>query len=164
MKTRMKLTGMAELRVELRQLAVRVPDGARKVMHRSAEIIVEEAKLNAPRDWGNLEDAIRIIKDYTGVNGRLQIDIGIVPTGSEMGENGPISVDRFNIYAALVHENYETHVAYVKGPGKGTLAKMAANPGRKIGSGFLSRAAAEEEPRLARKTIAAIDRTIKEVM
>lgn len=156
MRPRIKLTGIAEMRVELRTLADRVPDTARKTMHRSAEIIVEEARLNVPEDIGNLKNAIKIIKDYAGIRGRLQIDIGIVPDGTEVNINGkPIDVMQ---YAAIIHENYESMT-----PGKRTLAKRSANPNRYIGSGFLRRAAAEEEPKLSLKTIAAIDRTIKEV-
>ena len=162
MRPRIKLTGLSAVRTELRTLADRVPDTARKTMHRSAEIIVETAKAYAPEDTGNLVESIRIIKDYAGMNGRLQIDIGIEPRGELFSASGTwITHEQFNRYSILVHENYES-VADVNGPGPKTLQKMAHNPG-KVGSGFLRRAAGEEEHKLAEKTIAAITKVINEV-
>lgn len=158
----MKLTGMAALRTEMRTLATKVPDAARKTMHRSADVIVENARAYAPEDWGNLVRAIRIIKDYAGANGRLQIDIAVQPFGDEIGENGPITAEQFNFYATLVHENYE-YVMRVNGPGPKTLEKMTRNPG-KVGSGFLRRAAQEEEQKLEAKTVQAITKVVNEVM
>lgn len=157
MKPQMKITGVKELRLELRNIAERVPDTARKTMHRSAAVIVEEAKLNTPEDDQLLVNSIRILKDHAGMRGRLQIDI-VAGGDTVINPDGrPINLDQ---YALLVHENYETAVAYVNGPGERTRRKMAAHPGRYIGRGFLTRAAEDEEPKLERKMITAVQAEI----
>lgn len=150
MKMDMKVTGMKELQAQLRYTAEKVPDNARKAMHRAADHILKEAKLNTPVDKFNLEKSIRKEVTY-GVRGRLQINIlvgGMMVDGvnitkqknrnlSKQQRKRRVNVDQ---YAVLVHEAYETSVAYKNGPGPGTRAKMLANPGRKIGSKFLERA------------------------
>lgn len=159
MKATMKVSGAKAVGFDLRSIADRVPDGARKQMHRSAEKIVKVARIQTPRDLGNLEKSIQILKSY-GYRGRLQIDIGIHPSGDEVNINGkPINVSD---YAAIIHENYESVIAK-NGPGKRTLIKMNQYPGYRIGSGFLSRAAAAEEKKLEAKMIAVIDQIISEV-
>lgn len=139
-----KVTGVEELMVRLRNIAVKVPDNARKVMHRGADRIVDEARLNAPVDTHDLENSIQKEVAYAG-NRRLQIDITV---GSALSG---YDVDR---YAVRVHENYEGML--VNGPGPGTLAKMAANPTRIIGSQFLTRAMEAEREKLGKAMIEAI--------
>jgi hypothetical protein len=138
MDPKIKITGLEEFRIGLRYASEKVKDASRKQMHRSADKIVREAQLNAPVDKHNIEESIH--KEITyGLRGRLKIDIvagGIV--------NG-VNVDQ---YIALMHENYESYK-----PGKATLEKRAANPGRYIGSGFLSRAVEENKPRLIESLI-----------
>ena len=154
-----KVTGIEKLRVEFRNIADKVPDAARGQMRRSAARIVEEAKLNTPEDDKLLVQSIKILKDY-GTRGRLQIDI-VAGGGEVLGPDGMVNLDQ---YAALVHENYESGVAYKNGPGARTLRKMARNPGRIIGSGFLTRAADAEEPKLAKKMITVLQAAIDEEM
>lgn len=155
MKAAIKVTGIKELRVELRNLADRVPNSARGQMRRSAARIVEEAKLNTPVDDRLLEESIRIIRDY-GIRGRLEIDI-VAGGDTVMNPDGRmVNLDQ---YATLIHENYEAY-----NPGKETLAKMAAHPERIIGSRFLTRAAEAEEKKLERSMIGVIERDINEVM
>ena len=144
MKMGAKVTGIDELRVELRYKAKKVPDNARKVMHRGADQIAKEAKLNAPVDDGELEDSIHIEKGYEE-SGRLMV---VVAAG---GVVRGVDVDR---YATLVHENYEGMLKH--GPGPNTLAKMRANPGRKIGSKFLERARRDVEPKLKKAMIKSV--------
>lgn len=138
----MKVTGVEALIARLRNTAVKVPENARKVMHRGADRIVAEAKLNAPVDRHNLEEAIHKEVGYE-TNRRLKIDIAVAPT-----VNGVDVED----YAAQVHENYESMK-----PGKGTIEKRRANPGRLIGSKFLERALEAEEPRLRKAMIEAVE-------
>ncbi|QNG62631.1 hypothetical protein B1VFA_096 [Rhizobium phage B1VFA] len=163
MNGRIRMTGLAAVRTELRTMATLVPEGARKTMHRSAEIIVEQAKKYAPEDertGGNMVRGIQIIKDYAGANGRLQIDVGIMMPPDAFSASGtPLTASQFDRYVTLIHENYES---IIEKPGKRTLEKMGENPG-KVGSGFLTRAAAEEGQKLEAKTIAAITRIIEEV-
>ena len=147
----MTATGVGAAIVRLRNIAEKVPAGSRQQMHRSAERIVKEAKILVPVDVKALEDSIRIEKTY-GERGRLQIDI---VAGGQMavGKNGLVNLDQ---YASLVHEAYETAVAYVNGAGPETRKKMAAHPDKVIGSKFLERAAEAEEPVLQRNIIAVI--------
>ncbi|QWY82998.1 putative tail component protein [Rhizobium phage RHph_X66] len=160
MNGRIRMTGLAAVRTELRTMATRVPEGARKTMHRSAQIIVEQARKYAPEDTGNLVRGIQIIKDYAGANGRLQIDVGIMMPPDAFSASGtPLTEAQFDRYVTLVHENYES---IIQNPGKRTQQKMGENPG-KVGSGFLTRAAAEEGQKLEAKTIAAITQIIREV-
>jgi hypothetical protein len=154
MRGSLRIQGMDRVRISLRNIAEKVPDGARKVMHRAADDIVKTAKIMTPVDLGNLENSIKILKSY-GYRGRLQIDIGVEPSGGEVNYNGkPINV---NDYAAIIHENYEQYK-----PGKRTLAKRAQYPGYYIGSGFMTRAAAREEPLLNKQMIDTIERIILE--
>jgi uncharacterized protein YdaL len=153
MQTRLNIIGIGAARASLRSFATRVPDGARKQMHKSADKIVAEAKLNAPVDVGNLERSIRILKDYQAGNGRLMIDI--IAGAQEAISRGGTYMD-VDQYAAIIHENYEQYT-----PGPRTLAKRAANPGRYIGSGFLTRAAADEEPKLQKQMIQTIETIIR---
>jgi hypothetical protein len=154
---------MAAVRTELRSYGDRVPDTARKTMHRSAANIVKMAKEYAPEDTGNLVRGIQIIKDYAGANGRLQIDVGIVMPPDAFSATGtPLTAADFDNYAMLVHENYESEVAFVNGPSPKTIAKMARH-GEKVGSFFLRTAAEEEEAKLDKKMIDAITKVISEV-
>lgn len=160
MNGRMRVTGLAAVRTELRTMATLVPEGARKTMHRSAEIIVENARKYAPEDTGNLVRGIQIIQDYAGLRGRLQIDIGILMPPDAFSASGtPLTQAQFDRYVTLVHENYES---IIENPGRRTRQKMDENPG-KVGSGFLTRAAAEEGKKLEAKTIQAITKIIDEV-
>lgn len=141
MKLDVKITGFEEVKVQLRYMEEKVADLARKQMHRSAERIVKEAQLNAPVDKHNLEKSIHIEKAY-GTRGRLNIDV--VAGGVVDG----VDVDQYVLEMHEFYENYE--------PGPATLEKMRQNPDRTIGSHFLTRAAAKEEPRLNETMIAVI--------
>lgn len=151
----MKVTGVKTVAAQLRNLAERVPNGARQQFKRSAERIVEEAKLNVPVDDGLLEDSIRILRT-TGTRGRMQIDI-VVGDQTVINPDGrSIDLDQ---YAWIIHENYSQYM-----PGKKTVAKRLMNPDRHIGEGFLSRAVEDEQPKLERYTIRLIERIIRETM
>ncbi len=136
-----KVTGFDEVAIGLRHAAQKVSDAARKQMHRSADKIVSEAKINAPEDKGNLAESIRKEISYDDKR-RLQITI---VAGGEV--NG-VDVDK---YAILIHEHYESMK-----PGPKTLEKMAKYPEHIIGSRFLERAAAKVEARLKESMIALV--------
>jgi HK97 gp10 family phage protein len=156
MKMGMKIYGCDELSSLMKQLGDRVPKQGRKVLDRGADKIVQEAQLNAPVDKHNLEDAIHKEKNYED-RGRLKIDI--VVGGQVRG----VDVDR---YAMMVHENYEGMLRVVRkdgtpgGPGPGTLAKRAANPGRYVGEKFLERAVDDMMPKIQKQMAAAIMREL----
>lgn len=151
MKAGVRVVGVGSAIVQLRNIGEKVAEGARKRMHRSAEIIVEQAKINVPEDDELLKNSIRIEKSY-GVRRRLQIDI---VAGGQVVMNPDGRMVNIDDYAALVHEDYEGSVANVKGPGEKTKKKMAAHPGR-VGSKFLERAAADEEKNLAKQMIGVV--------
>jgi hypothetical protein len=144
MKASIKVHGVENLRVQLGHAALRVADSARKTMHRGADKIVAEAKLNTPVDEHNLEATIRKEVSYE-YRGRLKVTITFG------GEINGVNVDQ---YAMRVHENYEGMLR--KGPGPGTLAKMAANPGRIIGSKFLERAVTDQKDSLMKKMVSVV--------
>lgn len=141
MKASIKTQGFSGLYASLRHAGQRVQENGRKTMHRQADAIVKEARLNAPVDKHNLEESIRKEIDYVQ-RGRLQITIKMG------GFVGGVNVDR---YALEVHENYESMK-----PGPGTLAKMQANPGRIIGSKFLERAIEASRGKLQKAMVEAV--------
>ncbi len=160
MRGRVRVTGLSAVRTELRVLADRVPDTARKQMRRSADRIVALAKEYAPEDTSNLVNGIQVIKDYAGMNGRLQIDVGVVMPADAFSASGtPLTAAQFDEYVALVHENYWDAVAYVNGPGKKTLRKIAQH-GQKVGNGFLRTAAQDEQPRMEKSLIQEVTKVI----
>jgi hypothetical protein len=143
-----KVDGVEELMTRLRITADSVGGAARKVMHRAADRIVKNAKLNCPVDDGRLEQSIHKEVKY-GYRNQLAIDIvadGVID-GKDVGE-----------YAAIIHEHYESFK-----PGPGTIAKRAANPGRHVGSKYLQRALEEEQERLTQQIEKAMQREIDRI-
>lgn len=144
MKAQVKVTGVSEVRLELRNIGDRVVETARKTMHRSAQRIETMAKRMAPVDHGNLEESIHIERS-TGDRGRLQLDVvagGVV--------NG-VDTDQ---YAAIMHESdYEL--------GWQSIDKQASNPDVVVGRKYLERAAEDEEAKLRPRMIAAVMREIE---
>lgn len=152
MKGSMKVHGYQAVRQQFRSIGKKVPDAARKQMHRAAERTVERARLYVPEDEQHLRNSIRIEKSY-GVRGRLQIDI-VVGDMTAVKANGRV-ID-LNQYAAIIHENYAAMQ-----PGKRTLEKRAANPGVHIGEKFLERAAEDENEKLQALMVASINAIIE---
>jgi len=143
----MKLYGADDLRASLRNIATKVPENGRKVMHRAADKIVERAQLFCPVDLGNLEESIHKEVKYEQ-RGRLAIDIvagGLV---------GGVDVDA---YASEIDENYES-----MRPGPGTIAKRDANPGVYVGEHFIDRAVEEQAPKLEAALIEVTAQTMAE--
>lgn len=150
MKMSMKTTGFGRVQGMLRSVGKKVPEAARKQMHRAAARVVKAARLYVPEDTTALRESIRIEKAY-GYHGRLQINI---VAGDAIGYADGKEID-VSAYAFLVHENYSSMK-----PGKGTLQKMAANPDVTIGEGFLYRALDEENQKLEKVLVAIIERAI----
>lgn len=140
-----KVTGVDAVVAELRYKAERIADNARKQMHRQADFIVEEARLNAPVDKHNLEKAIQKKVSY-GYRGRLQIDI-------EVG--GIVNGVNVDLYAAEIHENYES-----MNPGKGTIQKREDNPDRYVGGKFLERALEANRERVLKAIKNEVDKSL----
>lgn len=150
MKPKMVTKGMGYNIMLLRNYAKEIPDHAARTMQRAANRIVKNAKNYVPEDTGDLMNSIRIEKSR-GARGRTQVDVIV---GNMEGKVREVDL---NHYAALVHESYEL---WAKKPSDKTKAKMARFPG-KVGSGFLTRAASEEEAVLASKMITEIQRLIR---
>jgi hypothetical protein len=143
LRPRLRVSGAGDVALRLGYAGERVKDGARKAMHRGADKIVKEARLNTPVDKGNLEASI--VKDVNYVDrGRLQIEVVVG------GFVGGVNVDE---YAAEVHENYDD-----ENPGPRTALKREANPGRLIGSKFLERAIEDNREKIEAAAIAVIER------
>jgi hypothetical protein len=151
-KMTVKVKGMASVKMLLRSVGEKVPETARKQMHRSAARIVERAKLYVPEDTEALKNSIRIEKSY-GERGRLQID---VIAGDATVFNAAGREIDLNQYAWIIHERYRDMQ-----PGEKTLEKRAANPEAYIGEKFLARASAEEQPKLERNIIDDTTKIIK---
>lgn len=155
MKGSMSVSGTGHVQSMFRSIGERVPDAARGQMKRAADRVVKLAKLQTPEDTGDLANSIRIEKTYDNRR-RLQIDI---IAGNETVTKFSGQVVDLNEYAAMVHEAYETSIA-PNGPGPNTLAKMAANPGIKIGSGFLRRAFEKEDERLDAVMVSVVSKIV----
>lgn len=135
----MKVTGLKDTIIQLRNVGDRVSANARKVMHRAADKIVERARLMAPVDEGNLEQAIQKDVTYEGRNKRLAIDIVLLDT-----VNG---VD-VSAYGREMHEGY-----YKLGP----LSEEKQNrTGVPVGREFITRAVKEQQDKLTPAIIGAI--------
>jgi len=145
------ITGVGQVKARLRNIAEKVPDHAARTMRTIAAKIEKQSKLQCPHDDGELEDSIHQEVMIDETNRRLVIDI--VAGGVVRG----VDVDQ---YAVIIHENYEGQLKH--GPGKNTLAKMAANPGVVIGSKFIQRAVDDAEPKLVKATIEAITTAVTE--
>ncbi len=134
----MRESGCDQVMAMLRMAATKVPDNARKVMHREADKIVKLAKRMTPEDDAELMDAIHKEVSYE-TRGRLKIDI--VVGGVVRGVN----VDR---YAAQIHENYESMK-----PGPVTILKRQIEADVYVGEKFLERAVSESAPKLRKALI-----------
>lgn len=154
----MKLSGVGGVLSRLRNIGDKVADNARKTMHRTADRVVREAKLNAPIEEGDLEASITKHVKYED-RGRLAIDV------TAGGENAIRNIDQ---YAALMHENYEQIIRnppqddYGRELRERTRAKQAANPGRYVGGKFLERALEAEREKLMAKLIQSTTDIVRE--
>lgn len=151
----LKVHGVKDLRSKIRYIVDRVPENGRKQMHRMADRIVKEARLNAPVLKHDIEQGIRKetgreARDAGGHGGRLKIDVVLDLTHAELDK-----------YAVRVHENYEGML--VHGPGEKTREKMRAHPDRKIGSKFLTRAVDENRGSMIERLRNDIVATVKNI-
>jgi len=154
MKVGLTIKGVDQVRAELRHTSSRVVDTARGAMRRAALRIRDEARINAPRDKWNLEEAIQIVRTV-GERGRLQLDIDIVPT-----------INGVNVaqYALIIHENYNSIIVEPNDnpmARAGTKEKQAQYPDHVIGEKFLERAAEKEQQTLTKHLVSVVTSAIK---
>jgi len=145
-KETVKITGLAEVRLELRQYGERTVNHATRQMRRTAERIEKKAKEYVPEDSEALKESIRVIEDR-GFRGRLQFDVVVGGQVADRDAKHAYQVDvDLDRYAWRIHEHYEDMQ-----PGEKTIAKMERVGRDKVGSGFLRRAADEEYENLKKK-------------
>jgi hypothetical protein len=140
----MKVTGIKETILKLRNIGDLVDINARKTMHRAADRIVELAKKMAPVDEGNLEESITAKVTYEGPKRRLAIDVYMKP------EVNGVNVEA---YATRMHEG-----SYKLGP-KSQIKQ--AGQSEVVGPGFLTRAAEPEAQKFAERMLGAIKEVIE---
>lgn len=151
MKAGVKIVGAGAVQISLSNIAQKVPAHAARTMQRAAARIVKTAKLMVPEDTGALMESIRIER---GVQSDRRIFINVVAGNQIITLPNGRTVD-LNEYALIIHENYDS-----MSPGENTIKKQAANPNIEVGSGFMTRAAETEKPRLMTSLIKGIDQII----
>ncbi|QIG69079.1 putative tail component protein [Rhizobium phage RHph_N1_15] len=139
----MKVTGVKETVLRLRNIGQRVHENARKTMHAAADRIVETAKKMAPVDEHNLEEAIVKRVGYEGTRRRLAIDIEILPV---------VNGVRVEDYATYMHEGN-----YKLGPKSQVKNDTQSET---VGRGFLTRAGELEEDKLNARMVSVINEEI----
>ena len=142
----MNARGFGAVFARLNNIGEKVPDNARKTMHRAADRVVRNAKLMAPVDKHNLEESIKKEISY-GFRGRLQINVTA---------GGFVNGVNVSNYVAEVHENYSSFV-----PGPNTVAKQNANPQVIVGEKFLERALEQERTKLRQQMIRAVAEALR---
>lgn len=127
----MKITSDFEsLMTIIRQGGERVVRGVSTQMKKEGEEIQKLAREYAPVDEGNLEDAITVEADRSGVRGRTVVYVYV-------DENHPAHMTTVGQYAMRMHEG-----EYRLGPGS-----QAKDAGRGVvGPKFLERAVDERSP------------------
>jgi HK97 gp10 family phage protein len=142
-----KITGIDNLLTNLSQVGERAVRGVSDEIKQGAEDIKDLAKLQAPIDEGNLEDAIKVDVDRSGVKGRIQAFVYV--DGSVTTDDGKAVED----YAMQMHEG-----TYNLGPR--SQAKDSAVGGG-VGRKFLERAVDELSPNIINRVQQAVKRTIR---
>lgn len=166
-----EISGVEEVRTELRNAAEKVPQHAARTMRRAANAIVKKARNYVPEDTGALKNSIRLEGGF-GAGGRLElevvvgrsfevIEVAITKVVQGIGGNKALRSETYYIdtsrYAAIIHERYNSVIQF---PGAKTLAKRAKY-GPKVGEKFLQTAADEVQAMLEAKMIQAVTSAIK---
>ena len=142
-----RVSGLSDVILELRNTGKLVRENARKTMHRGADKIVERARLMAPVDEGNLEDAIQKDVKYEGKFGRLAIDIVLLDH-----VNG---VD-VSAYGREMHEG-----VYNLGPKSEEKQKTT---GVQVGREFITRAYKEQAEKMQRQMVGTVEDGIEGIV
>lgn len=116
----------------IEQVGERAVKGISTVLHDFGEIILHEAKLNAPRDTGDLESSLHAEAMRNGINGRLWIKITIFPDVAD--------------YAWLMEEFLTPHGSGGYSARPGTRAK-----GPQAGGKYIERAVEKYRSALIRR-------------
>lgn len=140
----LKVTGIDATARRLESQGGRTNKTAIQEMMTGAELIQELAKLKAPVDKHNLEDAIRMSANIANpLNAHIEVYVD-----ENMGVAGRPD-KKVGDYATRMHEGFYKL-------GKKSAAKQSANPSIKVGRKFLEDAAEELEKEIASAVEAAI--------
>lgn len=136
-----------DLELALTQIGRRAAKGMTDVMHEQAERIAEKAREYAPVDEHDLEKAIKVDRDYQGINRRLRLFVQVDPNAVKESRGVDVMT-----YALHVHEFMNigggTRPEGYRGGNMLFLGKKSVEKdgGRGIvGGKFLERAFAEHE-------------------
>jgi hypothetical protein len=129
-------------------LALQVDSTGRRAVKKlveAAQRVQIIARKMAPREYGNLEAAIKVDpENYTGLPNRdilgrfARIEVTVYVDGSVEGDHGP--VER---YAYLQHEHLAPYGEWQLGPA--SQQKQAENPDVQVGGGYMERAGQQVE-------------------
>lgn len=142
-----RVTGVEDLLATLQQTGQRAERGVSGEIRQGAEDIKDLAIMQAPVDEGNLENAIKVQVDRSGIRGRIQAYVFV--DGDEDAGDGKKVED----YATLMHEG-------VYQLGEKSQQKNAAVGGG-VGRKFLERAVDELAPDIMNRVRNAMKRVLK---
>lgn len=131
------------LNVTLEQLGEYSQRQILQVMRDEAREIADKAKENAPVDEGFLEDAIQVIEDRDGINGRTRISVQVDPDA--MDDRGQSIFE----YAVLVNALLAPFGSGYWNLGKKSQAKDAGRG--VVGGKFIERAVVSRQSIIGRK-------------
>ena len=134
------VSGIENLIVSLANMADRTSRGSREQMEQGAVDIRDLARLYAPVDKGNLEDAIKTGKELhgaweRGVNRRniFTVEIDEDMPFEKLNKNGTTTIGKVGDYSTRMHEDWTYNL--------GVLSELKAQQtGMPVGPKFLERA------------------------
>jgi hypothetical protein len=141
------VSGVEELMLKLSQTGERAIRGVSDEIKDGAKDIQDLARLQAPVDEGNLEDAIKVEFERTGINRRVEAFVYV--DGDQEADDGKVVGD----YAPRMHEG-----TYNLGP-RSKIKQSAA--GVIVGRKFLERAVDDLAPKIINRVYRAVKGVIK---
>lgn len=143
----LKLSGFKQLSEKLGNLGQATSKRTRAVLRSGAERIQQTAIDNAPIDKGNLESAIKIKEDRTGMNRRMQTQVYVDVDQDVDGRT------KVGDYAFYLHHFGDWNL--------GPKSQQKAASGKAVGSRYLERAFEEHEPKLMKELNDAVERSLQ---
>lgn len=123
-----RVTGVETLTLQLENVLKRSSRGSREALQKGAEMIAERAKMYAPVDQHNLEDAIKVHKEIDGTTRRAKFYVYV-----DESHTPATRAPTVGQYAAEMHENRDYKL--------GQKSQDKANAlGVVVGPGYLTRA------------------------
>lgn len=142
-----------ELKISINQIGITAIRGISSVMAEEGEIMLRLAKSFAPVDKYNLEDAIEMEIDKSGINRRLSVKI-FVDMRKSAGTNKEVGD-----YANLINYGLAPYGSGIYNLGPKSLAKR--QNGNDVGGMFMDRAAAARIKILYEKVMSITKRALR---